>query len=259
MVEVHEEINGVDGRRLFWDGCINIRDLGGFDTNDGKRTRRGSLVRMDNPGELTNDGLRAMLDYGVATVIDLRYPIELTQHPHLVEAVKDQTGAPAIMTLPLLDEAKREEEDAAFARSRDAWHEYVLDRRGETLAEVLRAIAHAKPGAVAFHCAAGKDRTGIVSALILDVAGVSRDEIAEDYAVSAAWLEPRTEQWLAPMDEAQRVHLRGLMATPPEYIQHALNYIDQQHGGTANYLRNVGLTDKEIEALRTRLLESPKG
>ena len=255
MIEVHEETSGVDGRRLFWDGCINVRDMGGFDTHDGKRTRRGVLVRMDNPGYLTNDGIQAMLNYGVTTVIDLRYPTEITQYPQLTKTVKDQTGAPAIMTLPLLDEANRADEDAAFARSRDAWHEYVLDKRGETLVEVLQAIAHAKPGPVAFHCAAGKDRTGIVSALILDLTGVLRDEIAEDYAVSAAWLEPRTQEWLAPMDEAQRMRMHGLMATPPEYIHHALNYVDQKYGGTLNYLRTVGLSADVINTLRARLLE----
>jgi protein-tyrosine phosphatase len=242
-------------RRLFWDGCINVRDLGGFHTCDGRRTRRGALVRMDNPGHLTDEGIRAMLDYGVATVIDLRYPAEITHYPQLIEAVKSALGAPIIVSIPLLDEGNRAEEDATFARSRDEWHEYVLDRRGETMVEVLRGIAHARPGAVAYHCAAGKDRTGIVSALLLDLAGVSRDEIVQDYAVSEEWLRPRTEQWLQPLDETQRAFARGLMRTAPEFMLHMLGYLDARYGGATSYLRQIGLSDAEIKALRARLLE----
>lgn len=245
----------ITDRRLHWDGAINVRDLGGFHTRDGQRTRRGALVRMDNPGHLTDAGIRAMLDYGVSTVIDLRYPTEITNYPQLIEAVQTDAGAPVIMSIPLLDEANRAEEDATFARSRDEWHEYVLDRRGETMAEVLRAIAHAKPGTVAYHCAAGKDRTGIVSALLLDLAGVSRDEIVQDYAVSEEWLRPRTEQWLQPLDESQRAFARGLMRTAPEFMLHVLGYLDTRYGGTAGYLRQIGLSDAELEALRARLLE----
>jgi len=249
------DMTDITERRLHWDGTINVRDLGGFHTKDGRRTRRGALVRMDNPGHLTDAGIRAMLDYGVSTVIDLRYPTEVTNYPQLIEAVKTDAGAPVVMSIPLLDEANRADEDATFARSRDEWHEYVLDQRGETMAEVLRAIAHAKAGTVAYHCAAGKDRTGIVSALLLDLAGVSRDEIVQDYSVSEEWLQPRTEQWLQPLDEAQRTFARGLMRTAPEFMLHALGHLDTRYGGTPGYLRQIGLNDAEIEALRARLLE----
>lgn len=242
-------------RRLHWEGALNIRDLGGFHTRDGRATRWGSLVRMDNPGQLTTAGIRAMLDYGVSTVIDLRYPSEVSRHPHLIEAVKTETKAPLIMSIPLLDEGSRDEEDAAFARSRDEWHELVLDRRGNSLAEVLRAIAHAQSGAVAFHCMAGKDRTGIVSALLLDLAGVARDEIVRDYAVSEEWLRPRAEQWFQPLDEAARARAWSLMRTAPEYMAHALDHIDVRYGGIERYLGHIGLTDAERGALRARLVE----
>jgi protein-tyrosine phosphatase len=242
-------------RRLHWDGAINVRDLGGFHTIDGRRTRRRALVRMDNPGQLTISGIRAMLDYGVGTVIDLRYPAEVSLYPQLIEAVKGETNAPLIMGIPLLDEGNRAEEDTIFARSRDEWHEYVLDRRGKTLAEVLRAIAHATLGTVAYHCAAGKDRTGIVSALLLDLVGASRDEIVQDYAVSEDWLRPRMEKWLQPLDQDQRVHAIGLMRTAPEYMMHVLVHLDARYGGTAGYLRRNGLNDVDLVALKSRMLE----
>ncbi len=251
MIELNEHLD----RRMHWDGCINARDLGGFMTRDGKRTRRGALVRMENPGHLTEEGLQAMLAHAVFTVIDLRYPMEITRNSQLADAVKDLEDAPLIVGIPLLEEATQPEDDAVFARSRDEWHMHVLDNRGDAMATVLRTIADAEPGAVAFHCAAGKDRTGIVAALLLDLVGVSRDEIVADYALSEHWLLPRTEEWLTHMDAAQRVNVHGLMATPPEYMWFALNHVDARHGGVENYLRTIGLADVEIAALRERMIE----
>jgi len=77
----------------------------------------------------------------------------------------------------------------------------------------------------------------------------------QDYAVSEEWLQPRTEQWLQPLDEAQRVFARGLMRTAPEFMLHVLGHLDTRYGGTPGYLRQIGLNDAEIEALRARLLE----
>ncbi|MFC1466840.1 MAG: tyrosine-protein phosphatase [Candidatus Brachytrichaceae bacterium NZ_4S206] len=242
-------------RRLYWDGCLNVRDLGGFCTRDGRSTRRGALVRMDNPGHLTDVGVRALLDYGVNTVIDLRYPTEITRYPHLAEALNSARNRVTIHHIPLLDEANRTEEDILFARSRDEWHAYVLDRRGGTIAEVMRAIAYAAPGTVVFHCTAGKDRTGIISALLLDLTGVAREDIAQDYAVSEDWLRPRTQQWLEPLDEAQRAFALSLMRTAPEYVQFALRYVDERYGGTDAYLQSTGLSPSDLSALRKRMIE----
>lgn len=242
-------------RRLHWEGCFNVRDLGGLCTRDGRLTRWGALVRMDNPGHLTDAGVCALLDYGVNTVIDLRYPTETTRYPHLAQALNSARDRVTIQHIPLLDEENRTEEDILFARSRDEWHTYVLDRRGKAIAEVMRAIAYAAPGAVVLHCAAGKDRTGIVSALLLDFLCVAREDIAQDYAVSEEWLRPRTEQWLEPLDEAQRAFALSLMRTAPEYVQFALRYVDERYGGTCTYLQSIGLSLDDLAALRERLTE----
>jgi len=244
-------------RRLFWEDCLNARDLGGFRTRDGRYTRRGALVRMDNPGYLTDAGVRAMLDYGVTTVIDLRYPDEVTRHPRLAEALAGQPNPPVIHNIPLLDERNQAMEDGLFARSRDEWHAYVLERCSQTIVEVLRTIAYAAPGVVVFHCAAGKDRTGLISALLLDLLGVGRDQIAQDYAISEEWLLPRTRQWLEPLDEAQRAFALGLMRTAPEYMHFVLNYLDERYGGTSAYLQQAGFSAANLNALRERLVESP--
>lgn len=242
-------------RRLHWEGCFNVRDLGGLCTRDGRLTRWGALVRMDNPGHLTDAGVCALLDYGVNTVIDLRYPTETTRYPHLAQALNSARDRVTIQHIPLLDEENRTEEDILFARSRDEWHTYVLDRRGKAIAEVMRAIAYAAPGAVVLHCTAGKDRTGIVSALLLDFLCVAREDIAQDYAVSEEWLRPRTEQWLEPLDEAQRAFALSLMRTAPEYVQFALRYVDERYGGTCTYLQSIGLSLDDLAALRERLTE----
>lgn len=244
----------ITARRLHWEGCLNARDLGGLRTRDGWSTRRGALVRMDNPGYLTESGVRALLDYGVSTVIDLRYPTEIARHPHLAAALDSARDRVTILPIPLLDESDQTEEDILFARSRDEWHARVLDRRGETIVTIMRAIAYAAPGAVVLHCAAGKDRTGIASALLLDLLGVAREDIVQDYAVSEEWLRPRTQQWLEPLDDGQRAFALSLMRTAPEYMEFALRYVDERYGGTQAYLQQAGLTPSDLQALRARLM-----
>ncbi len=242
-------------RRLFWEGCLSVRDLGGLRTHDSRRTRLGALVRMDNPGLLTDSGVRAMLDYGVTTVIDLRYPTETTRYPHLAESLDAERDRLGIVHIPLLDEDNRTEEDILFARSRDEWHAYVLERRRHIVAQVLRTVAHAPPGGVVVHCTASKDRTGIICALLLDLLGVVRDDITHDYAVSEEWLRPRTQQWLEPLDEAQRAFALSLMRTAPEYVGFALGYVDERYGGTRAYLQHAGLSADDLRMLHERLVE----
>lgn len=244
-------------RRLYWDGCINVRDLGGLPTADGRTTRMKSLVRMDHLGNLSPEGVQSLLDYGVSTVIDLRYPMEVKRYePHPFGGDTRQEHWPLYVNIPLLDEANLPEEDDLFSKSRDAWHEYLLDRRGASMAAVMRTIADADPGAVVFHCAAGKDRTGIVAALLLDLASVDRAIIADDYALSEVWLQPRANEWLASIeDEAQRALAATRMGTPPEYIQYALSYVSRVHGNVVNYLHAIDLTDAEITSIRKRLVE----
>lgn len=248
------EPNELVERRLPWDGSVNIRDLGGYPITGGGHTRWNSLVRADNLTNLTPAGRDALLAYGVKTIVDLRYPAELTVHPN--PFANGRLDEPTYHHISLLGETTLDEEDNLFASSRHEWHVRLFDKRAENIAEVMRAIAHAQQGGVLFHCFAGKDRTGVVAALLLDLAGVSHDLIAEDYNLSETYLHSRNAEWLASIaDPDERARLAPLSACPTDVMLYALDHLSTRYGGTAGYVRAIGLNEGEIATLRTRIVD----
>jgi protein-tyrosine phosphatase len=234
-------------RDLDWDGCYNVRDLGGIPVAGGRRTRWGAIVRADSLHKLTADGWSGLVDHGVRTVIDLRNDFE---------RVSDVAARPAeVVTVPIPLDGMEDREfwDPIVAGPQFGTPIYYrghLERMPERSAAVLRAIARARPGGVAFHCVGGRDRTGQITILLLALAGVSPDEIVADYERSDERLVP---MWAANggPDEA-RVNaefLAGRQTTASDLIVTLLETLDLE--GT---LRAGGLSDADASALRTRLV-----
>jgi protein-tyrosine phosphatase len=243
---------------LAWDGCINVRDLGGLPTEDGRSTRFRSVVRADNIRVLSAAGWRELIDYGVRRVVDLRFPEELAG---------DAPGdAPVeVVHVSLLGERRTDEwqaeQDAAMAAARDA-HDYLvpayrgfLDRYRERFAAAVRAVAEAPAGAVLVHCMGGKDRTGLVTALVLRAVGVRARAVARDYALTEAALAPSAAQLIAAApDEAERHRRILLQPAPAETMLDVLRWLDEQQGGAAGYLRRGGLREAALRSLEARLV-----
>jgi len=130
---------------------------------------------------------------------------------------------------------------------------YLVDRPDSIVAS-LRHIGEAD-GATLVHCAAGKDRTGLVIALALSVAGADREVVAADYATTGDRLAPYVDAYLATIeDEEQREFWRGHQATPVEFMLDVLEHLEVEHGGVEAYLRSGGMTDEQLSALRERLV-----
>ena len=242
-------------RKLSWDGCPNARDLGGLQTASGSSIRRAALIRSDNFGRLTEAGIAAVEQAGVSLVIDLRSAFELE-----IEANPFATRASSVTYrhLPLINDADAEGlELVQKARDATEMYEVMLERFKPQIGAILQAIADAPSGAVVVHCHAGKDRTGLVVALSLALAGVSADVIAEDYALSDQYLQALYEEMLSnqPNDEA-RAQLAALLTSKPESILGALQYIEHQFGGLKGYLESCGLNAGTLERLRSKLLEA---
>ena len=239
-------------RLLAWEGCLNARDLGGYQTEDGHETRWGAVVRSDSPAALTEAGRAALADYGVRAIVDLRLPTELADHPNPFAEPGDH--GIVYTNVSFIDPAAAPPE-AVSTLAED--YLQMLDRYRQGVAEAMAAIARAPEGVVVIHCAAGKDRTGLISALLLGLVDVPAETIAADYALTAELLRPREQEWLAacpPEERAEREALLARYAPTAEVMLTVLAGLGERFGGVEPYLLATGLARDDLDRLRDRLL-----
>lgn len=243
-------------RTLTWDGCVNVRDLGGHTTEDGRTTRFGAVVRTDSVRALSDAGWDALLAYGVSRIVDLRFHSDLALDPPRELSVE-------VVHVPLMHELDDEEwveidaigdaqPDAATSTS--AVYLELLERRRRQFGAAIAAVAHAPEGTVVVHCHGGKDRTGLVVALLLRLAGVDRETIGADYALSGHNLRERTAAWVAEADdELERERRRRFGSAPAEAMLTVLEELERRYRNVRGYLRAVGLSAETIDAATARL------
>lgn len=234
-------------RHLEWAGCFNVRDLGGL----GHHTP-GAFVRADSVEKLTADGWAAAHAHGVRTVLDLRNDDELG-----ADAAPRPDGITTVR-LPLdgiEDTAFWEPWFTDWRWGTPLYYRPFLDHFPERVAATAEALAAAAPGGVAFHCAAGRDRTGIVSLLLLSLAGATPEEIAADYALSEERMTPvftavgRGEE-VTEQAAAYRTHA----TTPYAEMLKVARWFD-----AAAYLAAAGVPEATVAALRARATGQPQG
>jgi protein-tyrosine phosphatase len=241
-------------RDLLWDGCVNVRDLGGHPIEGGGETRFGAVVRADSVRGLSDEGWEALVSYGVRRIVDLRWQEELVEDPPRELPVD-------VVHVPLFgDRNEGREIDDLLDRVRDpagrraTFYLECLRRYPGNFASAIAAVAEAPEGTVVVHCAGGVDRTGLVSAFLLSLAGVPRDHVAADYAASEANWASRTAVWI---DEAEtddeREFRRFLSRMPPEAMLQVLETVERERGGVAAYLRGAGVPESDLDRVRARL------
>ena len=239
-------------RHLAWPQCYNTRDLGGLLTQDGKETRWKAVIRSDILSRLTSKGHRALLDYGVKTVIDLRSPKEVEREPSITARNHDHHFR--YFNLPLEKYDPYVSALISEAKTRREVYCLILDHYPDAVVEIMRAMAKAQPGGIVVHCHAGKDRTGIVSALLLSLVGVPAELVCADYAESQERLWPLYEKALAETKNRAELGFWDRPIATVETMNMMLEHIGTQHGGTEKYLRASGLLPAEIDQLKARLL-----
>lgn len=224
-------------RRLAWDGCSNVRDLGGLSTRDGRVTRWGAVVRSDHPARLTAAGWSALYAHGIRTIISLRTE-------GMLEDISDIAPRPPELTTvcaAIEDVTDTKTEFVQKWGMNDLWctplyYRDALKSWPERHAAAISAIARAKPGGVLIHCKRGVDRTGIMTILLLALVGVAPDDIVADYELS---LDPERDALLAHEHTSTR-----------EVLCATLDWLDIDA-----YLREGGLSQDDLAAVRERLLE----
>lgn len=256
------------------EGTYNFRDVGGLPLRDGGTVASAVLYRSDGLAGVTDDGLQQLSDLSLAALVDLRAAAELEQAPDRLPP-----GAEiAVHSLPLLDGAfTAPQPSSAESGSHSETHtvptlegiyRHMLEHSASTFAQVARIIAgtqapqdagnSAGNESVLVHCTAGKDRTGIAIALILDAVGVEREAIIADYHATERNLAgPWAEAMIARLTKSgypvSESTVQIVTGAPVAVIRAAFEVIDG-HGGGASYLRSGGLTETELEQLRNRLV-----
>jgi protein-tyrosine phosphatase len=248
------------------EGAVNVRDVGGLPASDGGETVPGRLLRADNLQELSpTDVTRLVRDIGLTTVIDLRSSAELAaEGPAPLDAVPGvrHVHHPVIPELGSATDAiaaalmlRKERERSRFPADPTCGH-YLgyLEDRPDQVAGAVRSIARDE-GVALVHCAAGKDRTGVVVALALTAAGVRPEAVVADYAASGARIEAilgrlrRSPTYARDIDSAPP----GAHQVRPETMQAFLGELDACYGGAARWLTGHGLTSAELGLLRAKL------
>lgn len=232
-------------RDLAWDGCVNVRDLGGFTTRTGATTF-GVFVRADNARNLRPAGWHAAREYGIRTVLDLRSDSECAADP---PAHPDFTHT----RLSLFDhfdgdEAYRSDLMArvaglVFPEKYETLYREALELDAACFAEAFGVLAQADAGLV-FHCVGGKDRTGLLAALLLRLVGVAREAVEADYVHSEVRL---LQDETAPQDDG---------GAPPNVITRVIDETEARHGSAAAYLLQAGAAAEDLERIRRRFAPS---
>ena len=240
-----------ENRRLPLNGTFNVRDVGGYPTADGGTVRPRTLLRGDALHRLDDDARALLAALPVRTVLDLREEFEVRLSPDAL----DGSGC-TVLRLPVF----RVSGDSFGVAPEDLRSVYdaMVDRHGAALAEAVAALA--APGALPalVHCSAGKDRTGMVTAIVLELAGVADELIAEDYHLTASYLAleftQAVEQLKAATGLGQRLDQHAL-ACPPDLILRALARMRQAHGSVEGFLLAHGLAPEAVAALREAMVE----
>ncbi len=209
-------------------------------------TRTGVLVRSDNVAHLTAAGLDAVAAYGVTTVVDLRTPSELISSPN---PFAGRTG-PHFLSVPLVDDAMM----VALGEASGTLERYLmmLEQRPDAFRAIFEAVG-AADGGVVFHCFAGKDRTGLVAAMFLSVAGVPDDDVAADFAESDTQLAEKYEEWLAAAAPERRQEMRDELHCPPERILAVLAHVREKWGSVQEYLEAAGVSHASVDRIGSML------
>jgi protein-tyrosine phosphatase len=240
---------------LDFEGGYNVRDLGDYPTKDGHSTQQHVLIRAGNLDKLSAVSQQQLIEYGVKTIIDIRDEWEAVNFPNPFA----KSGIVTCLNLPLIGDnlsnnVTWKAETHNYSALDEPYTKY-LDHCQRQLGAIVSAIAESGFTTL-FYCHAGKDRTGIVAALLLGTVGVPDAAIAEDYALSARQIAHLIKQWreYAVQHGQDMQQFERDAASNPETMVNMLEYLTRRYGSVANYLYVCGVSDSQLEHLRSHFV-----
>jgi protein-tyrosine phosphatase len=230
-------------------GASNFRDLGGYHTAAGE-TAWGRIYRADALTLLSTEDIAELLKRGLTTVVDLRFEREVREHPNVFSghASVQYHHNPVLMEDPASSGIAERLRTIDFRVHNVA----MIKESSQTFAYLFHLLGQPEAYPLVFHCAGGRDRTGVAAALVLTAAGVSCDEVISDYLLSNGYLvgmmarmsDGLRRQGVDPEPIMANLHLREA------YLLPMLDTIEAEFGGIDGYLRSIGVTQAELEVLR---------
>lgn len=243
----------VGERRVVFAGASNFRDLGGYPVTDGRQTTWAQVYRSDSLHRLTAEDLEVFSGLGIATIYDLRRHDECEREPGPLPCLNLEMPSGRVsdpMHLRTRAEAER-------------WlcEDYcqMIADAGPIFGRIFADLAGASPGPAVFHCAGGKDRTGITAALLLSALEVDRDTVLDDYELTTSCFGAEATERVVETFVAAgmaRPAAEGMLSTPRWAMSEALGVLDSNYGGIENYLLGpCGLHPGQVTGLRSRLVQ----
>jgi protein tyrosine/serine phosphatase len=238
-------------RHIELDGAVNFRDLGGYPAADGRQVRWRTLFRADGLSNLSDRDRGIVRQLGVATVIDLRTPVELERGRFPVEDIPvDFRNLPLLSTIP--DPTRFEIVPGLLATS----YQEMAREASDQIATVLTLLAHQASHPVIIHCTAGKDRTGVMVAVLLGLLGVPDAIVVTDYALSARAMDRLRQKLVATHPEAKDVinAADAMFSAAPENMASLLAALRSEYGTIEAYAESAGAGPDVVKGLREHLL-----
>lgn len=240
-------------RRITLEGSHNFRDLGGYPAANGRMIQWRKLFRSDGLNRLSTADVKIINELGLRTVFDLRSPVELETDG--LSPIYDH----GVLHLHTPFFPYRDQHPADRRRLEGEFHDLylrMLETAQPAIREVFTRLAEDETYPAVYHCAAGKDRTGVLSALILRALGVDDETIIADYALSTEYITPFLEERFNSGDLRERYqHIKPeMLRAEPETMRRVLSMFDEQFGPGQAVVRELGVSDVQIETLRDKLL-----
>lgn len=245
-------------RLIELDGIQNLRELGGYTTRSGKRIRYKRLLRSGNLDQVLSESQTQLLAYGVNHIIDVRDEWEQANYPNVFTETEQihYQNVPFIGDVHLKDDESTRIMDEADSLSDT--YAFLLENCEPQILSILQAIAQSrKTDCTIVHCVAGKDRTGLIIALVLAALDIPDETIIKDYAYSGMWSDEFEKHWQNEADDEQQIiKCKRDAAATEEIMQKTLLYLQVKYGGINDYLDAIGCDQSLREKLQNQLLDS---
>lgn len=228
-------------RRYFINSIENMRDIGGY-LVENKKIPYGKIIRSNLPNKMTKSDLENLERMGIKTVIDLRSEAEVKKVSSVFE------GNPCFQ----LHHYKVNGDGKIPVTSEEVPISYMKMLEGkDTMYKIFKVLAEEEKG-VLYFCNGGKDRTGVITALILMTLGVDKKDIIADYTLSNAYLMDTLKEFERKSTDKE---IKEIITPKMEYMEQFLNYFNEKYKTIDNYLYEIGITEEEINKIKNKYLE----